>query len=248
MASREELLQLEEAAWAEFVAEVGRVPEHRRSDDGVVPGWSVTDLVFHNGKWAGVAAVKLEAIGASGSAGEEDSDEVWRGANDRWAKESKSLSYEEAMKSALADREAARKRRPRGSRRRPSTTTRSTRRKSGVSRTASAFRRSSRSRRVPAPPAGLVGAPSLPRDQTIFSSASLMPRSRSRPTWRHQMRRVRATRSRSHNDLPDRLPSTDTPNLRWRGRRTMATALVSSDWSGATLAIGSAARGDRRRR
>jgi hypothetical protein len=108
MASREELLKSEEAAWAEFVAEVGRVPEHRRSDGGVVPGWSVTDLVFHNGKWAGVAAVKLEAIGASGSAGEEDSDEVWRGANDRWAEESKSLSYEEAMKSALADREAAR--------------------------------------------------------------------------------------------------------------------------------------------
>ena len=108
MASREELLRQEEAAWAEFVAEVGRVPEQRRGADGVVPGWSVTDLVFHNGKWAGVAAVKLEAIGASGSAGEGDPDEVWRGANDRWAEESKSLSYEEAMKSALADREAAR--------------------------------------------------------------------------------------------------------------------------------------------
>lgn len=108
MPSREELLQHEEAAWAEFIAEVGRVPGHRRSDDGVVPGWSVTDLVFHNGKWAGVAAAKLEAIGASGTAGEEDPDEVWRGKNDRWAEESKSLSYEEAMKSALADREAAR--------------------------------------------------------------------------------------------------------------------------------------------
>lgn len=108
MPSREELLQAEETAWAEFVVEVGRVPEHRRSDDGVVPGWSVTDLVFHNGKWAGVAAVKLETIGASGSAGEEDPDEVWRGKNDRWAEESKSLSYEDAMKSALADREAAR--------------------------------------------------------------------------------------------------------------------------------------------
>jgi hypothetical protein len=108
MPSREELLKAEEAAWADFVAEVGRVPEHRRGDDGVVPGWSVNDLVFHNGRWAGVAAEKLKAIGASGTAGEEDPDEVWRGKNDRWAEESKSLSYDDAMKSALADREAAR--------------------------------------------------------------------------------------------------------------------------------------------
>ncbi|HEV2950847.1 MAG TPA: hypothetical protein VGZ51_01990, partial [Actinomycetota bacterium] len=71
MVTREELLQREEAAWAEFVAEVGRVPEHRRGDEGVVPGWSVNDLVFHNGRWAGVAAEKLGAISASGFAGEE---------------------------------------------------------------------------------------------------------------------------------------------------------------------------------
>lgn len=108
MLSREELLRREEAAWAEFVAEVGRIPEHRRGDDGVVPGWSVNDLVFHNGKWAGVAAEKLGAIRTTGSAGEDDPDEVWRGKNDRWAEESKSLSYEDAMKTALADREAAR--------------------------------------------------------------------------------------------------------------------------------------------
>lgn len=105
---KNELLKREEAAWAEFVAEVGRVPEHRRSDDGVVPGWSVNDLVFHNGRWAGVAAGKLGAIGASGSAGEEDPDEVWQGKNSRWAEESKSMSYEDAMKAALADRARAR--------------------------------------------------------------------------------------------------------------------------------------------
>jgi Mycothiol maleylpyruvate isomerase N-terminal domain len=108
MLSREELLQHEEAAWAEFIAEVGRVPEHRRGDDGVVPGWSVNDLVFHNGRWAGVAAQKLEAIGAAGSAGEEDADEVWQGKNELWAAESKSMLYQEAMARALEDRERAR--------------------------------------------------------------------------------------------------------------------------------------------
>ena len=108
MLSREELLQREETAWAEFVAEVGRVPEHLRGNEGVVPGWSVNDLVFHNGKWAGVAAWKLTAIRTDGTAGEEDPDEVWRGKNDLWAAESKSMLYQEAMSRALADREAAR--------------------------------------------------------------------------------------------------------------------------------------------
>jgi len=108
MTDVQELLKREEAAWAEFVAEVGRVPEHRRGDDGVVPGWSVNDLVFHNGKWAGVAAEKLLRIRDFGSAGQEDPDEVWQGKNALWAAESKSMLYQEAMSRALADREAAR--------------------------------------------------------------------------------------------------------------------------------------------
>jgi hypothetical protein len=108
MLSREELLAREEAAWAEFVAEVGRVPEHRRSNDGVVPGWSVNDLVYHNGKWAGVAAEKLQVILDGVSPGEGDPDEVWQGKNELWAAESKSMIYEEAMSRALTDRKRAR--------------------------------------------------------------------------------------------------------------------------------------------
>jgi hypothetical protein len=108
MASAEELLQAEETAWADFVREVGRVPEHRRGEEGVVPNWSVNDLVFHNGKWAGVAAEKLARIRDTGSAGEEDPDEVWQDKNSLWAAESKSMLYQEAMARALADREAAR--------------------------------------------------------------------------------------------------------------------------------------------
>ena len=108
MADVQELLKREEEAWAEFVAEVGRVPEHRRSEGGVVPGWSVNDLVFHNGKWAGVAAEKLGALADSGSAGEDEPDEVWEGKNELWAAESKSMLYQEAMARALEDRERAR--------------------------------------------------------------------------------------------------------------------------------------------
>ena len=105
---RDELLRREEAAWAEFVAEVGRVPEHRRREEGVVSGWSVTDLVFHSGRWAGVAAEKLTIIKDGISPGEGDPDEVWQGKNELWAAESKSMLYQEAMARAMEDRERAR--------------------------------------------------------------------------------------------------------------------------------------------
>jgi hypothetical protein len=108
MTDIQELLKAEETAWADFVREVGRVPEHRRGEEGVVPNWSVNDLVFHNGKWAGVAAEKLALIRDTGSPGEEDPDEVWQRKNALWAAESKSMLYQEAMSRALADREAAR--------------------------------------------------------------------------------------------------------------------------------------------
>jgi hypothetical protein len=106
MLSREELLQREQAAWADFVAEIGRVPAHRRSEEGVVPGWSVTDLVFHCGRWAAVATEHLEAM-RTGVA-EEETDDPTDTRNARWASESKSMIYEEAMARALADREGAR--------------------------------------------------------------------------------------------------------------------------------------------
>lgn len=107
LTDRDELLKREDAAWVDFVAEVGRVPEHRRGELGVLPGWSVNDIVYHNGRWAGVAAAKLELIRAGEAAGEDD-DEVWQGKNEMWAAESKSMTYQEAMAKALADRKAAR--------------------------------------------------------------------------------------------------------------------------------------------
>ena len=72
---REELLRLEDRAWREFVAEVGRVPESKRSDEGVVPGWSTVDLVYHTGMWAGVAAHKLQEF-IDGGSPKGDPDEV----------------------------------------------------------------------------------------------------------------------------------------------------------------------------
>jgi hypothetical protein len=108
MPTHEELLEREAEAWKAFVTEVQRVPVHVRATGGVVPGWSVNDLVYHNGKWAGVAADKLSVIGRGESPGEGDPDDVWQGKNELWAAESKSMTYEEAMARALAERERAR--------------------------------------------------------------------------------------------------------------------------------------------
>ena len=102
---RDELLDLEDDAWAAFVSEVRRVPEHVRNAEGVVPGWSVNDLVYHCGKWAGVAADKLEEL-HRGEKPTEDDD--WESSNQMWAAGSKSMTYQEAMARALAERERAR--------------------------------------------------------------------------------------------------------------------------------------------
>jgi hypothetical protein len=102
---KEELLELEERAWKALVGDSGRVPEHLRSEPGVVPGWSVTDLVFHIGKWAAVAADKLELLRKGEPTDDEDDGEAL---NQAWAARSKSMPYEQAMASATRDRQRAR--------------------------------------------------------------------------------------------------------------------------------------------
>jgi Mycothiol maleylpyruvate isomerase N-terminal domain len=102
---KDELLELEERAWTAFVGEARRVPEHRRADPGVVPGWSVNDLVFHVGKWSGVAAEKLELLREGQPTDDNDDGEEL---NRAWAARSKSMPYEQAMASATQDRQRAR--------------------------------------------------------------------------------------------------------------------------------------------
>jgi hypothetical protein len=59
---REELLKREDEAWLEFVDVVAAVPPGLRGVEGVVPGWSVHDLVWHVAFWAGWAGEVLERI------------------------------------------------------------------------------------------------------------------------------------------------------------------------------------------
>ena len=57
---REEMLAREDESWRGFADTVGAVPADRRGVEGVVPGWSAHDVVWHVGYWAGYAADVIE--------------------------------------------------------------------------------------------------------------------------------------------------------------------------------------------
>ncbi len=62
MTTLEELLQKEDTAWLAFVDAFAGIPEDRRDVEGVVPGWTVHDMVWHCGYWAGYVGDVLERM------------------------------------------------------------------------------------------------------------------------------------------------------------------------------------------
>lgn len=108
MSDRGQLLQREAEAWSALLQAAERVSVDLRTVAGVVPGWSVADLVFHSGKWAELAGTHLEEMAAGTFVDEEQPDEVWQAMNDAWAEESKALTWEQAVAIAEAGRMKAR--------------------------------------------------------------------------------------------------------------------------------------------
>lgn len=108
MVDRDELLQREAAGWSALLAAVDRVDEELRSVPGVVPDWSVTDLVFHCGKYAELTGGRLEAMAAGTFVDEEQPEAEWQAKNDSWAAESKTLTWEQAIAISEAGRMKAR--------------------------------------------------------------------------------------------------------------------------------------------
>src|SRR3990170_8417057 len=62
MGIREEYARREEAAWAALLAQVGRLTPEQQVLEGVVPGWSTRDLVWHCARWAEETAGHLEQM------------------------------------------------------------------------------------------------------------------------------------------------------------------------------------------
>jgi hypothetical protein len=104
---RQQLLDREASSWEALMGAVARVPEPRRTDPGVVPGWSVADLVWHCGYWVDDAARRIELI-AAGSPEPEEPEAVWQKTNDEVAEQSKAMSWDEVVERSEAARERIR--------------------------------------------------------------------------------------------------------------------------------------------
>src|SRR5205809_947790 len=102
---RETLLGREDEAWSALVGAFDGVPDDRREVEGVVPGWSVKDLVWHCGYWADYVGDVLERM----SAGQpEPPDQDWEALNRMVAEDGKAKSWGEVIVAAERGRDRAR--------------------------------------------------------------------------------------------------------------------------------------------
>jgi hypothetical protein len=105
---REELLQREEEHWRALEAAVGALPVERRTEEGVVPGWSVRDLVWHCARWSDYVATMLAAIGAGTYVHEDRPDAFYDDLNARWAEEARGVDWDVVATEMIAARNRAR--------------------------------------------------------------------------------------------------------------------------------------------
>jgi hypothetical protein len=102
---RDELLKREDEAWSGLVDAFAGISDERREEPGVVPGWSVKDLVWHCGYWARYVGDVLHRMDA-GTPEPEDVD--WDALNASVAEESKLMTWDEVITGAEEGRMHAR--------------------------------------------------------------------------------------------------------------------------------------------
>jgi hypothetical protein len=105
MATVEELLQREDQAWNAFVDAFSAVPEDQRDVPGVVPGWSVHDMVWHCGYWAGYVVEVLAKLGRGETT---DDDQDWDAINETVAQEGRTMSWDQVIVASERNRTAVR--------------------------------------------------------------------------------------------------------------------------------------------
>src|SRR2546426_11178836 len=102
---RETLLGREDEGWSALVKSFAGVPEDRREVEGVVPGWSVKDLVWHCGYWADYVGDLLERM----SAGQpEPPDQDWGALNRMGGEDGEGKSWGEGIVAAEGGRDRGR--------------------------------------------------------------------------------------------------------------------------------------------
>jgi hypothetical protein len=100
---RGEMLEREDEAWRGFEEAIAAVPGDRRTDEGVVPGWSTQDLLWHCAFWANYTAEVLDRI----RAGDPDPDTIEDTQEDIIA-QGRGMSWEECLARAGRARERVR--------------------------------------------------------------------------------------------------------------------------------------------
>jgi hypothetical protein len=97
------MLRREEEAWRDFAGVIAAVPVDRRSVEGVVPGWSTHDLLWHCAYWTGFAGGVLDKV----RAGDADPEGGQPPEEDILA-EGRRTTWDVALERAVAGRERAR--------------------------------------------------------------------------------------------------------------------------------------------
>ena len=100
---RDTLLRREEEAWRDFAGVIAAVPDARREAEGVVPGWSPHDLLWHCAYWVDFTGGVLEKV----RGGDADPEGGQPPEEDILA-EGRRTSWDQAIARAEAGRERAR--------------------------------------------------------------------------------------------------------------------------------------------
>ena len=103
--NRDELLERESEAWSDFEAVILGVPPERRAVEGVVPGWSTHDLVWHCVYWVADVADALERLGRGAAEPEEPDDDALVA---EILAQGRQMTWDEALERAEPSRERAR--------------------------------------------------------------------------------------------------------------------------------------------
>jgi hypothetical protein len=96
--------------WAEFETALARVPLERWEEPGVVPDWTVKELVWHVAGWIDECSEHLEKIRAGSAQIEEDDDEDTDVRNAAFASQAREMTTDAVRAGLLASRELVRTR------------------------------------------------------------------------------------------------------------------------------------------
>jgi hypothetical protein len=104
---RTDAVALEAAGWETFQAALARIPRERWEEPGVLPGWTVKDLLWHVAGWLRTCADDLEAMAAGRFVEEDEPDDATDVRNAELAAEARDLSVEDVWSGVLEARELA---------------------------------------------------------------------------------------------------------------------------------------------